>query len=217
MTQLNKGGNIELPATAVQATLHWTSGPGVPDLNVSALLLDGSGVVGSEADFVFYNQPEHPSGAVRLSGRTPGAEGADRVDVDLFLVPAVTERIVLVASATGGTLGQVRDLVLEITDTAAAKALASFPMQADTETAFLCGEVYRRGGAWKFRAVGQGYASGLAGLARDFGIDVGRPEPAAPPPTPPGPEAPAGPPAPPTPAVPPGRAPLDLDTPWPPS
>ena len=191
MTQMSMGSNIPIPANAVRATLRWTAGAGVPDVDASALLLEQNGEVGTDADFVFYNQPEHFSGSVRLAGKTPAPQASDTIDIDLARVPADCQRIVLAASADGGTFGQVPGLELVLSDLATGQPIAHFPMQAGNETAFLSAEIYRRDGGWKFRAVGQGYDSGLAGLADDFGVDVGEAEPApepiaaAPPPAPP--------------------------------
>ncbi len=196
---MSMGSNIPLTAPAVRASLRWSARPGVPAVDASALLLDASGNVARDDDFVFYNQPEHPSGAVRMAGRTDGPQASDQIDVDLQRVPAATTRIVLAASADGGTFGQVPDLELVLLDLADSQVLASFPMQASTETAFVSAEIYRRNDEWKFRAVGQGYASGLAGLASDFGIDATGADasaPAAPPPP-----AAAAPPLPPVPAA----------------
>ncbi|MFN2562208.1 MAG: TerD family protein [Jatrophihabitans sp.] len=228
MTQMSMGSNIAIPAAAVRATLWWTAGPGVPDVDASALLLEENGEVGSDADFVFYNQPQHYSAAVRMGGKTTVPHASDSVDIELPRVPADYQRIVLVASSDGGTFGQVPDLQLVLTDLSTGQALAAFPMQAGAETAFLSGEIYRRDNGWKFRAVGQGYASGLAGLAGDFGIDTGAAEPtsepaaaaapAPPPPAAPPPPPPAAPPAPEPapPAAPPAPQPvstgLDLGT-----
>jgi stress response protein SCP2 len=225
MTQMSMGSNIAIPAAAVRATLWWTAGPGVPDVDASALLLEENGEVGSDSDFVFYNQPQHFSGAVRMGGKTTVPHASDSVDIDLSRVPADYQRIVLVASSDGGTFGQVPGLQMVLSDLATGQPLASFPMQAGTETAFLSGEIYRRENAWKFRAVGQGYSSGLAGLAGDFGIDTGEaapssgaepaapvpPPPAAPPAPPPAPEPPAPPPAPEPVAVAPPAASTGLD------
>src|SRR5437899_1743362 len=92
MTQMTMGGNIPLTATLVRAVLQWSGDPGVPDVDVSALLLDDTGEVASDADFVFYNQPEHYSGAIRLAGKTPGAQASDVIDVNLASVPASVQR-----------------------------------------------------------------------------------------------------------------------------
>jgi stress response protein SCP2 len=210
MTQMSMGSNIPVTASNVRATLRWNAGPGVPDVDASALLLEDTGEVGSDADFVFYNQPAHYTGAVRLVGKQDGAQSAEFIDVDLAQVPTEYQRVVLAASADGGTFGQVPSLQMELTDQATGQPLAIFSMQASTETAFVAAELYRRDGAWKFRAVGQGYSSGLAGLAGDFGIDTGESdsdEAAAPPPQAAAPAPPTAPP-PPAPAepVPPPRA-----------
>jgi stress response protein SCP2 len=201
MTQLTMGANMALPMHALRATLSWRSGPGVPDVDASALLLDEGGNVVSDADFVFYNQPVHASGAVRLVGKTTATQAADPIDVDLPIVPALYRRIVLAASCDGGVFGQVPELTLAVTDGATGEQLAVFAMHADAETAFVTAELYRHEAGWKLRAVGQGYASGLEGLATDFGITVGRPStpPPADPPPAPAPPAPApfAPPAPP--------------------
>lgn len=165
---LTPGANVPIAATSVRAVLTWRAGPGVPDVDASALLLGPTGKVRDDTDLVFYNQPRHASGAVRHAGK----DGArDVIEVDLARVEAAVDRVVLAASADGGTFGQVGGLTLAVTDGAGA-VVADFPMTASTETAFVGGELYRRGDGWKFRAVGQGYASGLAGLATDFGISV---------------------------------------------
>src|SRR3954453_662259 len=193
MTTIAKGGNIPVDATTVRAQLSWGSGPAVPDVDGSALLLRADGRVATDDDFVFFNQPRHPSGAVRHAGK---AGTTDTVEVDLAALPKEVDRVVLAASADGGTFGQVPGLRLVISDAATGAPLAEFVIAAQTETALLSGEFYRRDGRWKFRAVGQGYASGLAGLATDFGITVDDPAPApssAPPAWTPAP-APAAPP-----------------------
>ncbi|MGW5850487.1 VWA domain-containing protein [Streptomyces sp. NPDC055254] len=193
---MNKGANVAVAAIRVRAVLGWSAGHGVPDVDASALLLTGGGRVRSDADFVFYNQPNHPSGAVRHHGKRPGA---DTVEVDLGLLERDIERVVLCASADGGTFGQVPGLNLRLLDAVSGAELAHFAMEAGTETAYVSGELYRRAGAWKFRAVGQGYASGLAGLATDFGISVDD-APAVPQPTRAGVPAPASRPVPVAPA-----------------
>lgn len=177
-----KGSNVPVPATALRVELGWRSGPGVPDADASALLL-AAGKVRSDGDFVFYNQPAHSSGAVRHEGkRTAAGSVTDTLSVDLARVESGIERIVLAASADGGTFGQVPGLYVEVTDAASGQVVARFDSPGATvETAFLLGEFYRRQGAWKFRAVGQGYGSGLEGLATDFGITVDEPQRPAPP------------------------------------
>ncbi|MBE7189930.1 TerD family protein, partial [Jatrophihabitans endophyticus] len=186
MTSIGKGGNLAIEVPAVRAVLSWSSRPGGPDADASALLLGGSGRVGGDEDFVFYNQPQHPSGCVAHLGKQPLADGrgvADAVHVDLAGLPATVERVALAASTADGTFGQLADLRLDIVDAASNSPLAQFVLDAGDETALVTGELYRRDGRWKFRAVGQGYASGLAGLARDFGISVDDDAPAPEPPS----------------------------------
>ncbi|WP_069758757.1 TerD family protein [Streptomyces sp. LUP47B] len=186
---MSKGSNAPVPTTALRVELGWRSGPGVPDADASALLLVG-GKVRSDADFVFYNQPQHSSGAVRHEGkRTDGGRVTDTLLVDLTRVEPSVETVVLAASADGGTFARIPDLYVEVRDAAQETVAARFDSAGATvETAFVLGEFYRRQGAWKFRAVGQGYDSGLEGLATDFGITVDEPQqaaPMAPPPAPP--------------------------------
>ncbi|AOR35945.1 Tellurium resistance [Streptomyces fodineus] len=177
-----KGSNTPVPTTALRVELGWRSGPGVPDADASALLL-ATGKVRSDGDFVFYNQPAHPSGAVRHEGKKPAGAGVtDTLSVDLARVEGAIERIVVAASADGGTFGQVPGLYIEVTDAVSGRPVARFDSPGATvETAFVLGEFYRRQGGWKFRAVGQGYSSGLEGLATDFGITVDEPRHTAPP------------------------------------
>ena len=201
MTTISKGANTPVNASAVLVELSWTAGAGVPDVDGSALLLRENGKVGDDADFVFFNQPNHPSGAVRHIGKS---RTTDAVEVNLAGLPAGVERVLLAASADGGTFGQVPGLKIVLSDLANRAPLATFENSASDETAMVSGELYRRNGQWKFRAVGQGYESGLAGLATDFGITVGDAPPAAAPPAPgwvppsprPGPQPAAAPPAP---------------------
>ena len=169
MATISKGANLPIQANAVRVELSWTGGPGVPDVDASALLLCDDGRVSDDSDFVFYNQPRHPSGAVRHVGKR-GA--SDVIEVDLASVPAQVDRVVLAASSDGGPFGKVPNLRLTVADLAGGTQLVEFPMAATDETAFVSGELYRRAGQWKFRAVAQGYAKGLAGLATDFGISV---------------------------------------------
>ncbi|PYC65625.1 TetR family transcriptional regulator [Streptomyces tateyamensis] len=221
-----KGANISLTAAAVRAVLRWSAPPGAPDLDASALLLGAAGKVRSDADFVFYNQPRHPSGVVRHlpKQRVPGTdEIADTVEVDLAKLPVEVQRVVLAGSAETGTFQQVRNLRVLLHDAAApvgSPPLAEFAvLEVEPVAALICAELYRRDGGWKFRAVGQGYASGLSGLATDFGITVDEeplpaPAQAAPTPPPAEPARPAHPapspvaaPTPPPPADPPTNSP----------
>ncbi|MDN3024117.1 TerD family protein [Streptomyces sp. S.PB5] len=179
---MSKGSNTPVPTTALRVELGWSTGPGVPDADASALLLVG-GKVRSDGDFVFYNQPAHTSGAVRHEGKqNVGGRVIDTLLVDLARVEPAVETVVLAASSDGGSFGQVPGLYIEVKDAAQGTVAARFDSAGATvETAFVLGEFYRRQGSWKFRAVGQGYSSGLEGLATDFGITVDEPQQAAPP------------------------------------
>jgi stress response protein SCP2 len=171
MTTMSMGSNIPVTADSVHAVLTWDATSSV-DVDASALLLTDTGKVRDDADFIFYNQPQHAASAVRHLGKTPGA---DTLEVRLAGIEPAVERIVLAASSDGGSFGQVPGLALRLLDAASGTELASFAMSASAETAFVGGELYRRSGQWKFRAIGQGYSSGLAGLATDFGITVEEP------------------------------------------
>ncbi|MEE1738573.1 TerD family protein [Streptomyces sp. BE147] len=172
-----KGSNVPLDAMAVRAVLRWTPGAGVPDVDASALLLGVSGRVRSDEDFVFYNQPRHPSGLVRRLPKRSVADGlTDTIEADLSALDPSVDQVVIAASSDGAAFQQVRDLRILLFDAALAdgEPLAVFDVRAETgeETAIICGELYRRGEGWKFRAVGQGYPTGLIGLATAFGISV---------------------------------------------
>lgn len=179
-----KGSNVPLGATSIRAVLRWTPGAGVPDVDASALLLGTDGRVRADEDFVFYNQPRHPSGFVRLLPKKRTAEGlTDTVQADVGSLDASVDQVVLAASSDGGTFSGVPDLRIMLYDAAVpdGEPLAVFDVRAETgeETAVICGELYRRGDGWKFRAVGQGYPTGLIGLATAFGISVDDSEPSA--------------------------------------
>ncbi|THA54156.1 TerD family protein [Streptomyces sp. A1136] len=175
---MQKGSNIPVAAVAVRAVLRWTTGPEVPDVDASALLVGADGRVRSDEDFVFYNQPRHPSGAVwRLGKKQIGDAITDAVQADLRAVPAVVDRVLVVASAEDVPFQQVRDLrilLYDATPTGGSEPLAHFDVHPETgaETALICGELYRRAEGWKFRALGEGYSDGLVGLATDHGISV---------------------------------------------
>ncbi|AGI90856.1 Bacterial stress protein [Streptomyces albidoflavus] len=178
-----KGSNVPLDATAVRAVLCWTAAPDVPDVDASALLLADDGRVRSDEDFVFYNQPRHPSGAVWRLGKRRVSEGlTDTLQADLAGLEPQVRRILLVASTDELPFERVPSLRIDLYDTSGADAtgategapVATFEVQPETgaETALICGELYRRGEGWKFRALGEGYSNGLVGLATDFGISV---------------------------------------------
>ncbi|WP_066944478.1 TerD family protein [Streptomyces lushanensis] len=184
-----KGSNVPLDAMAVRAVLRWSPGAGVPDVDASALLLGSGGRVRSDEDFVFYNQPRHPSGLVRrLPKKQVGEALTDTVEADLAALDASVEQVVLAASSDGASFQHVSDLRILLYDAGSAdgEPLAAFDVRPETgeETAIICGELYRRGEGWKFRAVGQGYPTGLVGLATAFGISVDETEESADEPSP---------------------------------
>ncbi|HSX99523.1 MAG TPA: TerD family protein, partial [Streptomyces sp.] len=172
-----KGSNIPIEATAVRAVLRWAPGQDAPDVDASALLLGPDGRVRSDEDFVFYNQPRHPSGKVWRLGQKRVAEGpTDTIQTDLAGVESAVSQILLVASAGDVAFDRVPSLRILLYDATVtdAEPLAYFDVKPETgeETALICGELYRRGGGWMFRALGEGHVNGLEGLATNFGIMV---------------------------------------------
>ncbi|MGW5771991.1 TerD family protein [Streptomyces longwoodensis] len=217
---MTPGSNI--PLTAARVTVD-VAAP--VRLDVSGLLLTADGKVRSDDDFIFYNQPAGPG----VTYRPGGGAGPDAITVDTAAVPPAIERIVVTASpdAQGRTFQGVEPTAT-LRNADDNSVLATFtPPQLGTETALVVVEIYRRQGAWKARAVGQGYADGLAGIATDFGVTVEEPAQAAPaaqaaPPAPQAappapvappqvtPQAPPMPPAPPAPPAP-GAGKVNLD------
>lgn len=193
MTAMTPGSNIPLSAARVAVDV---SAP--VRLDVSGLLLTASGKVRSDDDFIFYNQPAGP-GVTYHSG---GGTSPDAIVVDTAAIPPGIEKVVVTASpdAAGQTFQGIEPTAT-VRDADGGSVLATFtPPRLTTETALVVMEVYLRNGAWKVRAVGQGYANGLAGIATDFGVSVeDEPAPVAPPApvTAPAPVAPPMPPAPP--------------------
>lgn len=201
-TVLTQGGNA--PLTAARVTVEVTAPKA---LDVSGLLLTDAGKVRSDADFVFFNAPHGPGVTHRpASGGTP-----DAITIDTAAVPAGITKIVVTASPdeAGATFAGIEPTAT-VRDADSGQVLVTFtPPQLGRETALIVVEVYQRGGAWKVRAVGQGYANGLAGIATDFGVtveDEPAPAAAAPVQAPVAPPAPA-PVAPPVPPAPPAQAP----------
>ncbi len=170
---LAKGQNVRLPDDVVQidVVIGWSESE--IEVDASALLLRGDGKVGADSDFIFYNQPESPDGSVRFLGTSATEAGAQaRIAIDLSTVSAAVHTVALVGSVGNGTFGNLGKLTLRIVDAAGYSLAEYVTADATSESAFVFGEVYRRGGEWKVRAVGQGWASGLAGLATDFGVAI---------------------------------------------
>ncbi|MGY5047897.1 TerD family protein [Streptomyces sp. 900105755] len=197
---MTPGSNIPLPVSRVAVDV---AAP--VRLDVSGLLLTGDGKVRSDDDFIFYNQPNGPG----VTYRSGGGTAPDAITVDTAAVPPGIEKIVVTASpdATGQTFQGIEPTAT-IRNADDGSVLATFtPPQLGAETALVVVEIYLRGGAWKARAVGQGYADGLAGIATDFGVTVEEPAPPAPAAQPVAPAAPPAPPAPPAP----GAGKINLD------
>ncbi|WP_067822595.1 TerD family protein [Actinomadura kijaniata] len=187
---LSKGGNVSLTKqapglTSVSVGLGWdlrtTTGTDF-DLDASALVLDASGKIITDQHFVFFNNLRTPDGAVVHTGdnKTGAGEGDDeQITVNFGAMPDAAERVafavsVYEADARGQNFGQVRNAYIRVVNEADGTEMARYDLTEDasTETAMVFGELYRNGSEWKFRAVGQGYASGLAGIAMDFGVNI---------------------------------------------
>ncbi|MET9735791.1 TerD family protein [Streptomyces sp. NPDC006458] len=218
---MTPGSNI--PLNAARVTVDVTA---PVRLDVSGLLLTADGKVRSDDDFIFYNQPAGPG----VTYRSGGGTAPDAITVDTAAVPPGIEKIVVTASPdAAGQSFQGIEPTATIRNGDDQSVLATFtPPQLGSETALVIVEIYLRGGVWKARAVGQGYANGLAGIAIDFGVTVEEPaapaqpaapvQPAAPaapawqPPAAQAPAPPAAPPAPPAPpAAPPATGKINLD------
>jgi len=188
---LSKGGNVSLSKaapnmTAVLVGLGWdartTSGQDF-DLDASAIMANAAGKAASDGHFVFFNNLRSPDGSVEHTGDNLTGEGEgddEQIKVNLAAVPADIDKVVFPVSIYDAetrqqNFGQVRNAFIRIVDQADDSELARYDLSEDasTETAMVFGELYRAGAEWKFRAVGQGYASGLRGIAKDFGVNVG--------------------------------------------
>ncbi|WP_406264494.1 TerD family protein [Actinacidiphila glaucinigra] len=187
---LSKGGNVSLTKeapnlTAVIVGLGWdartTTGSDF-DLDASALLTGTEGKVLSDQHFVFFNNLRSPDGSVEHTGDNITGEGEgddEQIKVNLAGVPGEVTKIVFPVSIYDAetrqqSFGQVRNAFIRVVNQADDRELARYDLTEDasTETAMVFGELYRHGAEWKFRAIGQGYASGLRGIAQDFGVNV---------------------------------------------
>jgi tellurium resistance protein TerD len=187
---LAKGGNVSLSKvapgmTAMTVGLGWDTRTtdGSPfDLDASALICDTSGKVISDAHFVFYNNLTSPDGAVHHTGDNLTGEGEgddEQINIDLTGLASNVDRVVIPVSiheagGRGQSFGQVRNAFIRIINQGDGSEVARYDLTEDAsgETAMVFGEIYKNGSEWKFRAVGQGYASGLDGIARDFGVNL---------------------------------------------
>jgi tellurium resistance protein TerD len=188
---LNKGGNVSLTkeAPGLQAVLvglGWdartTTGADF-DLDASALMVGQNGKILSDAHFIFFNNLTSPDGSVEHTGDNLTGEGDgddEAIKVNLVGVPQEADKIVVTVSiydadARQQSFGQVRNAYIRVVNQADNNELTRYDLSEDasTETAMVFGELYRNGTDWKFRAVGQGYSTGLGGIARDYGVNVG--------------------------------------------
>lgn len=188
---LQKGGNVSLEKAAPGMTkiligLGWdervTDGAEF-DLDASIFLLSESGKVRGDDDFIFYNNLTSNDGSVVHQGdnRTGEGEGDDEaVKVDLSKVSSDIAKISVTvtihdAQVRGQNFGQVANAFIRIVNDETNEEVARYDLSEDysIETAMIFGEVYRHGGEWKFKAVGQGYEGGLKALATGFGINIG--------------------------------------------
>jgi len=187
---LSKGGNVSLTKqapglSAVTVGLGWdvrvTTGTDF-DLDASALVLDAGGKVISDQHFVYFNNLRSPEGSVEHTGDNLTGEGEgddEQIKVNFGGVPAEAQRIAFAVSiydgdSRGQNFGQVRNAFIRVVNQADSTELARYDLSEDAaiETAMVFGELYRNNEEWKFRAVGQGYASGLSGIASDFGVGI---------------------------------------------
>ena len=187
---LQKGGNISLSKEAPSMTkmvlgLGWdvraTDGSAF-DLDASAFLLNASGKVRSDADFIFYNQAKSADGSVEHTGdnRTGEGDGDDEtIVVDLTRVPADVEKVAVAvtihdAEARNQNFGQVSSAYIRCVNEANNTEVARYDLSEDAsvETAMIFGELYRHNGEWKFKAIGQGFKGGLGPLAQNYGVNI---------------------------------------------
>ena len=187
---LTKGGNVNLSKEAPNLTnmavgLGWnpraTDGQAF-DLDAVAFLVNESGKVRTDADFIFFNNLKSSDGSVEHTGdnRTGEGDGDDEViKVDLTKVPADVSKVVFCAviydgQARNQNFGQVANAYIRIVNTQSGAEVARYDLSEDssTETAMIFGELYKNNGEWKFRAVGQGFSGGLGPLAASYGVSV---------------------------------------------
>lgn len=187
---LSKGGNVSLTKeapglTAVTVGLGWdvrtTTGTDF-DLDASAIAVNANGKVYSDQHFIFFNNKTSPEQAIVHTGDNVTGEGDgddESINIDLSLLPAEIDKIVFPVSiyeaeSRSQNFGQVRNAFIRVMNQAGGDEIARYDLSEDaaTETAMVFGEMYRNGDEWKFRAIGQGYASGLVGIAQDFGVNI---------------------------------------------
>ena len=188
---LSKGNNLSLTKSdpglqKALVGLGWDprTTTGEPfDLDASALMIGANGKVRSSDDFIFYNQPAAKDGSVTHLGDNRSGEGEgddEQILIDLSTMAADVERVVIVVSidqadVRNQNFGQVRGAYCRVINQDSDSEIVRFDLSEDAapETSMIFAEIYRNNGEWKFKAVGQGYASGLAGIVTDFGVQLG--------------------------------------------
>jgi tellurium resistance protein TerD len=187
---LQKGGNLSLSKedpglTKILVGLGWdprTTDGAEFDLDASLFLVDASGKVRGEQDFIFYNQLKTPDGSIEHTGDNRDGEGDgddESIKIDLSRVEAGIEKIIVAvtihdAEQRRQNFGQVMNSFIRIQNDISSNEIVRYDLAEDasTETAMIFGELYRHNGEWKFRAVGQGYAGGLKAMCQQFGLNI---------------------------------------------
>ena len=187
---LSKGQKVDLTKgnpglTKILIGLGWDTnkydGGSAFDLDAAAFLLNASGKVNSNADFVYFGNLKHPSGAVthlgdNLTGQGDGDD--EEIKVDLAAVPSDIEKIdfsvnIYEADSRKQNFGQVSNAFIRVVNEASGEELIRYDLSEDfsVETSVIVGEIYRNNGEWKFNAVGSGFQGGLAALTSNFGVN----------------------------------------------
>ena len=188
---LSKGGNVSLSKEApglraVLVGLGWdvrtTTGADF-DLDASALMVGADGKILSDKHFIFFNNLTSPDGSIEHTGDNLTGEGEgddEAIKMNLAGIPGDVDRVVVAVSiydaeGRGQSFGQVRNAFIRVVNQDDSREITRYDLSEDasTETAMIFGELYRSAAEWKFRAVGQGYSTGLRGIAQDFGVNVG--------------------------------------------
>ena len=188
---LTKGQKVDLTKTnpglsKVIIGLGWDTnkydGGNAFDLDAAAFMLQESGKVGSDADFIFYNNPKDAAGSIEhlgdnLTGQGDGDD--EQVKIDLSKVPSTVSKIdftvtIHEAATRSQNFGQVSNAFIRIVNEASNEEIIRYDLGEDfsIETAVIVGELYRNGGEWKFNAIGSGFQGGLESLCKNFGINI---------------------------------------------
>jgi tellurium resistance protein TerD len=187
MAVMKRGANValtrEIPGlSGVVVGVHWNAGGESAlseNLVLAAVLCDSASRALSERHFVFFNQLGSPELSVQQLDKAMGAD-QEQIEIDLTRVPAEVERIVAILYVNDGpaqrrTLGQLRSCEVRVLNLAGNSELVrseDFAPALTSETALALGEVYRHGGEWKFKVLGQGYTQGVAAILADYGLSV---------------------------------------------